>query len=375
LGNGTNGFADVPVAVNGLSGVTSVSSGFYYVCALVALGASKCWGLGQSGQLGTGSSANTAVPLSVSGSKGYTGLSAGNDDTCVIVPPGGGLTCWGSGDSGGLGNGATTSGSATPVAISGLTGVSQVAMGGYFGCARVNGAVSCWGDGALGQLGSGSSPAAQPTPVAVIGISTATQIAVGEDHACAIIGPTATVECWGNNLNGELGDGTTKNSNIPVPVVGLTNVSAVTAGQNSSCALLATGTVDCWGSNNYGQIGNGQTGGNVPIPTAVSNLTGVTSLSGFGFTNCAIIAGGAVDCWGYGGDGQDGYGAQLSTNLPVAVTGLTNVKSISAGYSVMCALTSTNTVDCWGYNLYGQLGNGVFATYTSPLTIAGLTVS
>ena len=169
MGNGTNGFSDVPVAVSGLSGATAVSSGFYYMCGLVARGAAKCWGLGQSGQLGNGSSANAAVPVSVSGSHGFTALSAGNDDTCVIVPPSGGLTCWGAGDNGGLGNGASMSGTATPVAVPGLTGVSQVAMGGFFGCALVGGTVSCWGDGALGQLGDGSTPVAQETPVAVWG--------------------------------------------------------------------------------------------------------------------------------------------------------------------------------------------------------------
>lgn len=149
----------------------------------------------------------------------------------------------------------------------------------------------------------------------------------------------------------------------------------MTAGQNSSCALLAAATVECWGANNYGQIGNGQTGANVPTPAPVSNLSGVTSLSGFGFTNCVLVAGGAVECWGYGDDGQLGNGVQQNTDLPVPVTGLlTNVKSISAGYSVMCALTSSSTVECWGYNQYGELGSGVFGTSTSPLTIAGLTV-
>ncbi len=87
LGNGTNGFSDVPVAVNGLSDATAVSSGFYYVCALVALGAAKCWGLGQSGQLGTGSSASHGCAPTGSPGARDARISAGNDDTCVIGHP------------------------------------------------------------------------------------------------------------------------------------------------------------------------------------------------------------------------------------------------------------------------------------------------
>jgi alpha-tubulin suppressor-like RCC1 family protein len=319
--------------------------------------------------------ANTDAPVAVSGSTGYKAVSAGSTSACAITSTNG-LTCWGAGFNGDLGNGSVGTGSAVPTVMPGVTGVSQLAMGGAFGCARMTGTIKCWGSGGAGQLGNGANTGVVSTPVAVTGITTATQVAAGLDHACAIVGTGHTVSCWGNNANGELGNGTTTSSNVPVAVTGIANAIAVTAGQNSSCAVLTGGTVDCWGADNYGQIGNGKTGAtNYPTPQAVTGLTGVTALSGEGFTMCGLVAAGAVDCWGYGGDGQDGNGSQGQTSTPGAVTGLTGAKAISAGYDMMCAITSTNTEQCWGFNQKGELGNGVFGTSSNPAGVSGITAA
>ena len=223
------------------------------------------------------------------------------------------------------------------------------------------GGVWCWGWNASGQLGDGSRTL-RVTPVAVRGLpGAATALSVGDDHACVLI-RDGGVYCWGANAGGRLGDGTTVNRDVAVPVSGLQQgVTAVAAGGNFTCAAGESGVV-CWGRNPWGQLGDG-TLEDHRAPGAVQGISEpVRALAAGGGHVCALTETGAVKCWGRGGNGQLGDGEwQLAVagdrHTPVAVTGLASgVRAISTGEQHSCALDGAGAVRCWGNNLDGQLG-------------------
>jgi len=317
-----------------------------------------------------------------------TEITAGRDHICALTS-GGTVKCWGSNMSNEFGNETSTS-SSVPVAVSGLSGVTAIDAGDSYTCAlMVNAKVQCWGINKYGTLGNGrtSGPqscngnACSKTPVTVSGLTGATAISAGAGHTCALMSG-GTVQCWGYNYFGQLGNGSATGSPIPVTVSGLTGATAISAGAEHTCALMSDGTVQCWGRNDYGQLANGgNTGPEIcsrssdapggscsKTPVTVSGLTGATAISAGAGHTCALMSGGTVQCWG--SSGALGDDAHSSSGAPVTVTGLTGAATaISAGTGYSCALLSGGTVQCWGYNNKGQLGNG---SNTGPETCGGL---
>ncbi|MBU6154809.1 MAG: putative Ig domain-containing protein, partial [Bdellovibrionales bacterium] len=222
---------------------------------------------------------------------------------------------------------------------------TQIAAGGAHTCAIQNGAVLCWGDNSLGQLGDGTTTNSA-IPVQVPGLdSNVTSLAAGAYHTCAI--QNGALKCWGDNSSGQLGDGTTTDRLTPVAVPGLdSNVTSLAAGYYHTCAIQ-NGALKCWGGNYAGQLGDGTTT-NSAIPVQVPGLdSNVTSLAAGYFHTCAI-QNGAVLCWGYNYSGQLGDGTTTDRLTPVAVPGLdSNVTSLAAGVYHTCAIQN-GALKCWG---------------------------
>lgn len=321
LGNGTtSASSSLPVAVSGLNTVSAVAVGGSHSCAVLTDHSVRCWGDGALGQLGNGGTSASSTPVTVTGISDATAISAGLNHTCVLRT-GGAVSCWGQNSNGQVGSTVATDfpRATAPVAVAGISGATAVSAGGFHSCALVGGAVSCWGDNSVGQLGNGAGAPNNFSfaPVAVTGLSGVTAISGGEQHSCAVA--AGAVRCWGDNTYGQLGDGTKTQANTPVSVSGISTAVQVGAGFPMSCARLSSGAVSCWGYNNEGELGNGSSSESLS-PVAVSGISTATSLSTGGLQSCVLLSGGNAECWGYNGLGQLGNGTAADAHSPVSVT-------------------------------------------------------
>jgi alpha-tubulin suppressor-like RCC1 family protein len=372
LGNGGTANSLTPVVVSGLAGASSLAGGAYNTCAAMVDGTARCWGTNSLGQLGIGSPVLSAVPQAVSGLAGVASLTATFSHTCVVLSDGT-ARCWGENVDGELGDGTTSNYSATPVVVSGLTGVASLATGAYHTCAALSdGTVKCWGDNQPGLqplgLGNGNL-AGTSTPVAVPGLTGIISLAASVDDTCAVRND-GTAWCWGQNFSGQLGNGSTAPSLTPAIVPGLTNVASIAMGQEHTCAALTDGSVECWGDNYYGELGNGMTTSSL-TPVVVPGLTGVASLAASSVGTCAALVDGTVQCWGRLAGAT---GGPSTPTTPEVIPELTNVVSLAGGLYHMCALLNDGTARCWGTdNFGGDLGTGNEVITSQPQQVLGLT--
>jgi alpha-tubulin suppressor-like RCC1 family protein len=362
------------------------------------------WGENEVGQLGDGNTAETDAPVAVSGLSEATALSIGRKFALALLSDGT-VMSWGENSWGQLGDGThtgpetchaagyTVGCSTTPVPVGGLSGVVAIAAGAQHGLALLsNGTVMAWGDNESGQLGDGgmSGPdhcntEQEPTqcstsPVPVSGLSEVTAIAAGQNYNLALL-RNGTVMAWGSNGWGELGDGTSSwGDDVPAPVTGLSGVTAIAAGGGSSLALLSNGTMMAWGANEFGQLGDGMLAQS-DVPVAVSGLSGVSAIA-IGGASLALHDDGTVMAWGSNISGELGDGTQTGPTecfplnfcspTPVPVSELKGASAIAAGNQHNLALLSDGEVMAWGENWDGQLGTDTTVSTDTPVPVPGL---
>jgi alpha-tubulin suppressor-like RCC1 family protein len=358
-----------PIVLNNFPGLAKkVSTGGAHTCATTTTDTAYCWGANSYGQLGNGLITDTPEPVAVTGIPGtVSAIDSGNYFNCALNSSNT-VYCWGYGFDGELGNGTAVP-IYTPVPVSGGTGVSAIAVGGYHACAIQNGGLFCWGGNSNGQLGNDSFTQAN-TPVPVVGMSTGvTAVVTGLSTTCAL--QSGAVKCWGSNSNFPVGYNVNfANVQVPysLPTPLNSGVTALYGGGNFFCALASTGVYYCWGSGYNGEFASGTTGAYY-IPQLMPFNSLVSQMS-VGDTNVCIIDAGRLYCWGYNNYGQTGYGG-LNPNVyymtPVQYLG--TVLQVASGSSHTCAIDSNNKIYCWGNNNSGQTG------YYSTSSPSGASVS
>lgn len=345
--------------------VTGFSGGGFHSLAMQNDGSVWVWGAGSAGQLGDGTNVSyrmTPSKITFAGVErtvaGYNFSLARKDDGTVFS--------WGSNGSGCLGDGTTTS-SNFPIPI--LSGINSISAG-YSSAFAVqsDGTVLGWGNSAF--LTGREATATVSLPTSVVGLSNILSVAVGDAHFLALDN-NGYVWAWGNGYNGQLGDGgplETLGLLPPAKIPTLSAIRAVGAGYNNSYALDATGNVWTWGQNQNGQLGNGTTIGN-SIPTKVAGVSGVVAIAGGQGHILALKSNGTIVAWGQNGAGQVGNNTATNCLSPVTI-GLTNVVYIGAGRQHSMAITSDRKVWTWGYNGFAQLGNNSFTNSPVPVEVS-----
>ncbi|MFA6908210.1 MAG: hypothetical protein WC263_05280, partial [Candidatus Micrarchaeia archaeon] len=250
-------------------------------------------------------------------------ISSGELHTCAIRANDSAVLCWGSNQFGELGDGTTTD-HYTPTQINSTDAFTSLSSGSYHSCAiRANdSSILCWGYNVYGQLGDGTT-ASSYNPVKVNDASNFTRVSTSGGHTCAIRANDSAVLCWGRNENGELGDGTATEHYTPAQINSTSAFASISSGSAFSCAIRANDSrVLCWGDNSKGQLGDGTTGAinSKPNPTPINDTSAFSSISLGDYHACAIRANDSrVLCWGTNEQGQLGDGTAIDAPNPALV--------------------------------------------------------
>jgi alpha-tubulin suppressor-like RCC1 family protein len=343
------------------------------------------WGNNQYGALGNGMTNNSDIPVQVLGSGGLGYLNSvsavmGNERHNIALKSDGTVWAWGWNYFGQLGDGSTnwgyfTSQSVTPAKVFGLTSVKWLGGRGYHSVVvKTDGTIWSWGNNWYGQLGNGTTNLlGTNTPVQVKNLTNPAAISGGGFFSLALM-PDGSIWSWGNNTYGQLGDGTFINRSNPVRVVGLSNMIGISCGFLHALALKSDGTAWAWGQNGNGCLGNGTSGGSSNLPVQVLNLSNVVAVSGGDAHSMARCADGTIWKWGANNMGDMGVGTSDTNAHPYAVQvpGLSNVLISTARDLHNLVVKTDGSVWTWGDDRFGCGGDLIGSNITSPRVMPGL---
>lgn len=244
-----------PTPVGGGLRFVTLNPGTFSVCGLATDGVGYCWGANYNGQLGDGTTTARSTPTPVAGGLQLMNLVVGDKHGCGVTNTGE-AWCWGSNQYGMLGDGTTTD-HLLPAPVATTQRFTMLSLGNWHTCGlNAAGEAYCWGVNGLGN-GTGAT---ELQPAKVVGGHTFTTLTSGAAFTCGLT-PSGAVYCWGMATKGELGIGPTMAISIdtPVPVTGGLLFQQIAVGWEHSCGLTAGGTAYCWGDNDNGQVGDGTT--------------------------------------------------------------------------------------------------------------------
>jgi alpha-tubulin suppressor-like RCC1 family protein len=335
-----------------------------------------CWGEVYQGKLGSGRTGgtNVAIPNVTLDTSAYKSVGCGDSHTCGIRENDSRVLCWGDGSDGQLGDG--NSGwnylSGSPILTTDTSAYKKIAVGQDYACGiRENDSrVLCWGDGLNGRLGNGGTDD-KYEPTLTTDTSSYIDIACGEYHTCGIRENDSRVLCWGSGTNGILADGKTGIHYSYNPNV-TTDTSAykyITCGNSHTCGIRENDSrVLCWGFSAKGALGQGSSGPpySFPNPVLTSDTSAYRSVSCGDSHTCGIRENDSrVLCWGYGYYGRLGNGGTDDKYVPTLTTDTNEYKRISLGRDYTCGIRSNDSrVLCWGWGFYGNLGDGILGDHS-----------
>lgn len=353
----------------------SLAAGGGTICGLSPAGRAYCWGV--MPEASSSWQQKTAFPRHLPTPAPFTQLSVGLEHVCGLAA-GGVAFCMGNNDYGALGDGSNLSSNAFVPVVGGHQ-FSEIRAGGLYTCGidAADGRGWCWGSNLHGELGTGDT-VDRNEPAVVSGNLSFSSIAIarttlGRGSTCGITSGGAAY-CWGDNTTGQLGDGTTNGSSVPVLVQGgfqwsdiAMNAQAINAhgtetGAGHACGVTVSGNLYCWGANEAGQLGNGSTtDSSVPVPVSGSgNYSGISvgavPLGERGFS-CALSSTGEPSCWGSDHPylWSSSYGDQSADHpVPVGTTVLFSLLLTTDKNA--CGLGTDGLAYCWGrgYEANGQ---------------------
>ncbi|HEV8501874.1 MAG TPA: Ig-like domain-containing protein [Casimicrobiaceae bacterium] len=372
-------------AGNAQTGTVTWTSGNAAVATVNSAGLVIAHGLGQVTITATSEGHSGAAVLTATNGYVFASISAGGDHTCGVTLEGVAY-CWGDNSSGQLGNG-TLANSATPVPVSGALSFAMISAGKQHSCGITGsptiyppaaGVVYCWGDNGSGQLGNGTTINSE-VPVAVSGGNQYLSVSAGSKHSCGI-SAAQTLYCWGDNAFGQLGNGTTIASTTPVAVSAMFPWQQVSAGTSHTCyqkagLIFFTNFAFCWGDNSAGQFGNGTTASSdTPVLIFTDYFYGPVS-AGTLYTCVSSHGPSQAMCAGNNTFGQLGNGTTTNSSVLLSVVDNRNQplgfsSEISAGGAHACGVIGQDAY-CWGNNGKGQLGNGTTTNSAIPFLVVG----
>lgn len=354
--------AAVPIALPG-----GVGAGYFGACFVGNDKKLRCMGRGAIGLPGDGTLVDKSTYVVIDSGNNYVKVVTGHEHNCALTDSGGAdpagtVKCWGRNNNGQLGDGTTTN-RISPTTVSALgSGNKEITAGAYFTCA-INSSdhLRCWGLGNSRQVLPTSTTGNNPNPVVTDGTNTYASVVASGNYACAIrIG--GALYCWGNQSNGQLGNGTNNGSSVTsIQLIdSAVSYSQIVVGESHTCGLTTLKKIKCWGANGNGQLGD-NTRTTRATPTAVDAAVNYSQISAGGWTTCGIVDGtGALRCTGRGDYGQLLDRLATDDNLVFSdIQSGTTFSRVSVGYQQTWAATTTGFVISGGWNMYfATSGNG-----------------
>lgn len=249
-------------------------------------------------------------------------------------------------------------------------GWASVSASLFHTCAiRVDGSLWCWGSNIAGELGDGTTKS-RTRPVRVHAEGTWASVDTGWAYTCGVQ-TDATLWCWGNNYRGKLGNGGNGGHRaLPLQVGSDNDWATVSTGRDHTCGTRADGTLWCWGDDYYGQVGDGKKK-NRGFPVQVGRSSTWGGVSAGGESTCARRTVGTLWCWGWNRLGQLGDGTTTDRRTPVRIGGATNWTTVDMSIAHACGARADGTAWCWGQNDHGEIGDGTTIDRLTPTQVSG----